>query len=508
MKRALLSVWDKTGLVELARGLSALGYELVSTGGTARALSEAGLPVTSVWQVTGFPEILDGRVKTLHPAIHGGILAQRTPAHLAELQRQGITPIDIVVVNLYPFEATVAKPDVTLDEAIEQIDIGGVALLRASAKNHAYVAILSSPEDYAPALAELREQGETSVATRQRLAIKAFRHTANYDVAIATYLERAIGQGKDAFPALLQLSLPKLQDLHYGENPHQRGAVYGAGPLGGKQLQGEALSYNNYLDMDAAWRAASDFATPTVAIIKHGTPCGIATDNDLIRAFEMALASDPVSAFGGIIAVNRVLDEHFIAAWGKLMVDALVAPGYTAKALQALAKRQRCRVIEVPAGSPESVFGAFELRGVRGVLLAQERDVQPENESAWKVVSKRAPTADEMSGLRFAWKAAKHVKSNAIVLAQGQATVGVGAGQTSRVDSVKIAVMKAGERAKGSVVGSDAFFPFADGIEEAAKAGATAVIEPGGSMRDADAIAAADKYGLALIFTGTRHFRH
>mgnify|MGYP001054288909 CR=1 FL=1 len=511
MKRALLSVWDKTGLADFARGLVELGYELVSTGGTARTLSQAGLPVLTVAEVTGFPEILDGRVKTLHPAIHAGILARRTPAHLGELHQQKIAPMDMVVVNLYPFEATIAKPNVSLDEAIEQIDIGGVTLLRAAAKNHDYVIVVSDPRDYDGILAELRQHGLVSLATRRRLAIQAFRRTAHYEAAIASYLERKLGSGESAFPSLLQVSLPKLEDLRYGENPHQRAAIYGTSPLGGRLLSGEPLSYNNLLDMDAAWRTASDFAEPTIAIIKHNTPCGVASDDSLAAAFEKALASDPVSAFGGIIAANRPLDEQAVAAWGDLMVDCVVAPGYTPGALELLSKRRRCRVLEIPdLGGFENPSGLsnWEVRSVRGGLLLQERDALAEDESAWRVVTERAPTAAERESLRFAWRVAKHVKSNAIVLCQGYATVGIGAGQMSRVDSVKLAIMKAGPRAAGAVLASDAFFPFADGVEEAAKAGVIAVIEPGGSVRDAEVIAAANAHGLAMLFTGTRHFRH
>lgn len=506
MKRALLSVWDKRGLVDLARGLSALGYELISTGGTARALREAGLPVGEVAEVTGFPEILDGRVKTLHPAIHGGILAQRTDSHLAELQRQGITPIDLVVVNLYPFEATIAKPDTTLEEAIEQIDIGGVALLRAAGKNHAYVAVVVDPRDYEPVLTELREHGAVSTETRQRLAIKAFRHTANYDVTIANYLEHRLGDNSSLFPSMLQLSIPKLEDLRYGENPHQLAAVYGASPLGGRLLLGESLSYNNLLDIDAAWRTAADFAEPTIAIIKHNTPCGVASDDDLVIAFQQALATDPVSAFGGIIALNRPLDERVVAAFGDLMLDGLAAPAVTPAALETLRKRKRLRLIEIPLDSAEIL--PWDIRTVHGNIVAQQRDRMPEDESTWKVVTQRAPTAEEWEGLRFGWRVAKHVKSNAIVLSRGKATIGIGAGQMSRVDSVKIAIMKAQQDVAGSVMASDAFFPFADGIEEAAKVGVTAVIEPGGSLRDADAIAAANAHNMAMVFTGTRHFRH
>jgi len=462
--------------------------------------------VLAVSEVTGFPEILDGRVKTLHPAIHGGILARREAAHLSELERYGIAPIDIVVCNLYPFEATITAPDVALSEAIEQIDIGGVTLLRAAAKNHAAVAVVASPDDYDIVLAELRQHGEVTLRTRQRLAIQAFRHTANYDVAIATYLDRTVGEMESPFPPLLQLSLAKLADLRYGENPHQRAAVYASSPLGGRLVQGETLSYNNLLDMDGAWRTASDFDEPTVAIIKHGTPTGVASHDDLATAFQMAFDTDRISPFGCVIACNRPLDKRFVAAWGKLMVHGVVAPGYAPDALKLLAKRRSCRAVEIPAGGDEAL--PWEIRTVRGSLLVQERDTLIPDESQWRVVTGRDPTPEEWESLRFAWKVVKHVKSNAIVFGKGKATTGIGAGQMSRVDSVRIAVMKAGQRAAGSVMASDAYFPFPDGVEVAAAAGVTAVIEPGGSLRDNQVIAAADAFGMAMVFTGHRHFRH
>jgi phosphoribosylaminoimidazolecarboxamide formyltransferase/IMP cyclohydrolase len=513
-KRALLSVSNKEGLVEFARGLAGLDVELIATGGTARALREAGLAVRPIEDVTGFPEILGGRVKTLHPAVHGGILARRDHAHLAELEAQGIAPIDLVAVNLYPFAATVARPGTTLAEAVEQIDIGGVALLRAAAKNFAHVAVLSDPADYAAVLTELREQGDLSIATRQHLALKAFRHTASYDAAISRYLA-TLRQAQDAarfeeatFPGTLHLNLTKLVDLRYGENPHQRAALYSLGatesPLGGNLLQGKALSYNNILDLDAAWRIASDFAAPTLAIIKHSNPCGVASDANLADAFRAALASDPVSAFGSIIAANRPFDGEVALALGDLFVEAIAAPAFTAEAREVLAKRPNCRLLEM--SDMEDL--AWEMRSVRGGMLLQEEDTVVEDEAGWKVVTEREPTAEEMEALRFAWKVAKHVKSNAILLARGTATVGVGAGQMSRVDAVRLAVAKANGHTQGTVLASDAFFPFPDGVEEAARAGVTAIVQPGGSRGDASVIEAADTHGLAMLFTGVRHFRH
>jgi phosphoribosylaminoimidazolecarboxamide formyltransferase/IMP cyclohydrolase len=506
IKRALLSVSNKQGLVEFGRGLAELGVELIATGGTARALTEAGLAVRPIEDVTGFPEILDGRVKTLHPAVHGGILARRDQAHLAELEAQGIAPIDLVAVNLYPFAETVAQPGTTLTEAIEQIDIGGVALLRAAAKNFAYVAVVPDPADYATVLAELRERGDLSLTTRQHLALKAFRHTASYDAAISRYLTTHFEE--DAFPATLPLNLTKLADLRYGENPHQQAVLYSLGAtgssLGGNLLQGKALSYNNILDLDAAWRIASDFAAPTLAIIKHGNPCGVASNPNLADAFRAALASDPVSAFGSIIAANRPFDGEVALALGDLFVEAIAAPAFTPEARQTLASRPNCRLLEM-SGTED---WAWEMRSVRGGLLVQEEDTIAEDEAGWKVVTERKPTAEELEALRFAWKVVKHVKSNAIVLGRGTATVGVGAGQMSRVDAVRLAIAKAGHRAQGAVLASDAFFPFPDGVEEAARAGVTAIVQPGGSRGDAGVIEATNAHSLAMLFTGMRHFRH
>jgi phosphoribosylaminoimidazolecarboxamide formyltransferase/IMP cyclohydrolase len=508
-RRALLSVSDKRGLPAFAQGLAAHGFELVSTGGTAQALRDAGLPVISVESVTGFPEILEGRVKTLHPHIHGGLLARRQhPGHMAELQALGIVPIEMLVVNLYPFEATAARAGVSLEELVEQIDIGGVALLRAGAKNYESVTVVCDPDDYEAVLSDLEQYGEVPLERRQRLALKAFRHTAGYDAAIASTLALRFGE-TELFPERFPLPAKRISTLRYGENPHQAAALYGLGgnnlPLGGQQLQGKELSYNNILDLDAAWRAASDFDEPAAAIIKHTNPCGLAVGATLAEAFRAALACDPVSAFGGIIAVNRPLDAETVRAMGDLFVEAMIAPAFTPAALELLKARPNCRLIAVDVSQP--VEDRFEMRAVRGGLLVQTRDEGWEGEE-WRVVSRREPTPAEWADLRFAWKVAKHVKSNSIVFAKGGATVGIGAGQMSRVDAVRIASIKAGERARGSVVASDAFFPFADGLRLAAEAGATAAIEPGGSVRDDEVIAAADELGMALVFTGRRHFRH
>jgi phosphoribosylaminoimidazolecarboxamide formyltransferase/IMP cyclohydrolase len=518
-QRALLSVHDKAGLVEFACGLVELDFELIASGGTARALISAGLPVTLVEQITGFPEILGGRVKTLHPAVHGGILACRTPAHLAELAVHGITPIDLVVCNLYPFAATVARPGVTEAEAVEEIDIGGVALLRAAAKNFEAVTVVCDPADYGEVLTAIR--GGIPMAERRRLALKAFRHTAACDTAIAAWLANGgagerksgrAGEQADALPEKVKLWAERIQLLRYGENPHQQAAFYrwvGTTPPF-EQLQGKELSYNNIVDLDAAWGMAQEFSDPTVAIIKHTNPSGLASAGTLVEAYRLALACDPISAFGSIIAVNRAVERALVEEIGPLFVEVLIAPAYTPDALAWLAEHKaNCRVMVARPGEENVLL----LRSVRGGLLAQTPDRRGVDESRWQVVTKRAPTEAERRGLAFAWLAVKHVKSNAIVLVQrsplgGTATVGVGAGQMNRADAVYLAARRAGERARGAVMGSDAFFPFPDGIEIAAAAGVTACIQPGGSLRDDEAIAAADRLGMAMIFTGERHFRH
>ncbi len=515
VRKALLSVYDKTGLVEFARRLVEHGVELIASGGTARLLSQAGLPVTEVAQVTGFPEVLGGRVKTLHPAIHAAILSTDAPSHREELASLGITPIDLVVCNLYPFSQVIADPQVSLEEAVENIDIGGVTLLRAAAKNFARVTVVTDPADYETVLDEVRERGEVSEATRRRLAYKAFAHTAAYDEAIRLFFwQRGFAQEGDRFPTHLTLHLRRYEALRYGENPHQPAALYHfagvPGPLGGRLLQGKALSYNNILDLHAAWRAAQGFPKPTVVIVKHTNPCGLASADSLAAAYGPALAGDPVSAFGGIIGVNRPFDGETARRLGDLFVECIAAPAFTSDALEILSGRPNLRLLEIPT---DSVPGfPWEAHTVPGGLLVQEPDIGEDDEAEWQVVSRRAPSPEEWETLRFAWQAVRYVKSNAIVLArrvdEAQALVGVGAGQMSRVDAVRVATLKAGARAVGAVMASDAFFPFPDGVEEGAQAGVTAVIQPGGSVRDADVIAAADRLGLAMVFTGRRHFRH
>ena len=510
MPTALLSVSNKKGLVELAQELSQLGWEMLASGGTAAAARSAGLDVQEIADYTGSPEVLGGRVKTLHPAVHGGILARVTASDQSDLERLRARLIDLVVVNLYPFQETVSKAGVSLEDAIENIDIGGVALIRAAAKNHARVAIVTDPSDYEMVMAELRANGQVSAAARRQLAVKAFQHTARYDTAIAAYLASALGQKSEAGEPPAWLALYPSTELRYGENPHQKAILFNldpqSGPLGGTILQGKALSYNNLLDLDAAWRAALSFDRPSVAIVKHLSPCGIATAASVTAAFELALASDPVSAFGGVIAANQPFDGASVDAMGSLFVECIAAPGFTPEALEKLAKRKNCRLVSMPGTvlSPD-----YEVRTVNGGLLWQTRDQgDPEGTATWKVVTERAPSASEMDALQFAWKACQHVKSNAIVLVQGEATVGIGGGQPNRIDCVRMAVQRAGERAAGSVMASDAFFPFSDSVEAAAAAGVTAIVEPGGSVKDEESIAVANRAGLAMIFTGARHFRH
>jgi phosphoribosylaminoimidazolecarboxamide formyltransferase / IMP cyclohydrolase len=500
MPRAILSVHDKTGLAEFARGLHELGWMLVASGGTARLIREQGLPVTEVADYTGSPEILGGRVKTLHPAVHGGLLARPTDSDRAELQNLGWDYIDLVAVNLYPFEETISKTGATLADAVENIDIGGVTLIRAAAKNFERVALVCDPADYPVVLDGLRAEGAVSVEMRRALAVKGFAATTRYDALISAYLG---GEG------VKTLNLYPVQSLRYGENPHQAAVLYsytpGQGPLGGKVLQGKELSYNNLLDLDAAWRAAVCHSEPAVAIVKHLSPCGIASAPNLEQAYRAALASDPVSAYGGIVAANRLLDGATAAAIKDLFVECIIAPGFSPEARTTLASKKNCRLVELPDLEIEP---KIELRSITRGLLQQSVDFGDPAETEWKVVSARQPTAEEWAALRFAWKACQHVKSNSIVLAQGTATVGIGGGQPNRVDCVRIAVQRAGEKTQGAVMASDAFFPFPDSVETAAQAGVTAVVHPGGSMRDAETLAAADKAGLALVLTGVRHFRH
>lgn len=512
MPRALLSVYDKTGLAAFTSLLVENGWELVASGGTERLLLEAGLPVTPVEQLTGLPEMLGGRVKTLHPAIHAGILMRDRQEDLDDLARAGFAPIAMVICNLYPFQQTVAQTGITLQDAIEQIDIGGVALLRAAAKNFLRVTTICDPADYARVGALLKASGEIDLAARRQLAIKAFALTRDYDTAIHAYLSQDTVPSLtgDELPERLSFGMHRVETLRYGENPHQSAAYYSRqaseGPLSGRLLGGRELSYNNILDADAAWRAVSSFTDPTVVIVKHLTPTGIASDSSLHLAYPKALASDPVSAFGGVIAVNRMVDEAFVETLGSIFIEVLAAPAFAPAALAILAeKRKNCRLLQIPQRYDSS---EFEVRSVyRGVLVQQVDMGDPEGTSL-KTATRRAPTAQELAALHFAWKAVQHVKSNAIVLAHEGYTVGIGGGLPSRVDAVKLAVDKAGENARGAVLASDAFFPFADGIEAAVAAGITAIIQPGGSIRDSEVIKAADDAGLAMVFTSTRHFRH
>jgi phosphoribosylaminoimidazolecarboxamide formyltransferase/IMP cyclohydrolase len=515
IRRAILSVTDKSGLVDFARRLSALNIELISTGGTAKLLRDSGIAVKDISELTGFPEMLDGRVKTLHPKVHGGILHRREdPRHVAAVQEHGIQPIDMVVVNLYAFEKTAAKPGVALEELIENIDIGGPSMIRSAAKNFHDVAIVTSPADYDAIAEELAHSGgELSQATKWRLAQKAFATTAAYDSAIASTLERVssdtfqLQPEAGVFPPTLRFSFKKKLDLRYGENPHQKAAMYSDGSSAGvanaRQLQGKELSYNNIVDLQAAWDLAQEFDEPVCAIIKHTNPCGTATGKTLVEAYNRALECDPVSAFGGVIGVNRAVDGEAAEEMHKLFLEVIAAPGFDEAAKAKFATKKNLRLVEVTAANPKWV-----LKNVSGGLLVQDSDMRPLQDVDLKVVSKRAPTPEETRALLFAWKVCKHVKSNAIVYARDGQTVGVGAGQMSRVDSAKLGAMKAQLPLKGTVAASDAFFPFPDGVEEIAKAGATAIIQPGGSQRDPEVIAAADRLGLAMLFTGVRHFRH
>jgi phosphoribosylaminoimidazolecarboxamide formyltransferase/IMP cyclohydrolase len=507
IRRVLISVTDKTGIIDFARGLSGAGAEIISTGGTARMIRENGVAVRDVSEVTGFPEMLDGRVKTMHPKIAGGILAMRARAdHMRAIEEHGIAPIDMVVVNLYRFEEVAAKAGAALDELIENIDIGGPTMIRAAAKNYQDVAVVVSPADYTAILDEMRRaDGCLSVETKWALAKKAFRTTADYDAAISARLAQ-VGADASALPAELAVRAPRLMDLRYGENPHQSAALYGrkgAGVAGAEQLQGKELSYNNLVDLDAAWQLACDFSGPAVAIIKHTNPCGCAEQATLAEAYRKALECDPVSAFGGVIGVNREIDEETAREMAKLFVEAIAAPGYSEAALAVFAAKKNLRLMRVAPGLDRLV-----IKSISGGFLAQTADDAKLDRAQCKVATKRAPSEEEWRGLEFAWKVAKHVKSNAIVYAREGQVAGVGAGQMSRVDSAKIGAMKAVLPLKGTVVASDAFFPFPDGLEECAKAGATAFIQPGGSKGDPDVIAAADRLGAAMVFTGVRHFRH
>jgi phosphoribosylaminoimidazolecarboxamide formyltransferase / IMP cyclohydrolase len=515
IQRAILSVTDKTGLVDFAHKLSGMGVELISTGGTAKLLRDSGVPVKDIADLTGFPEMLDGRVKTLHPKVHGGILHRReNPVHRSAVAEHGIQPIDMVVVNLYAFEKTAAKPGVPFEDLVENIDIGGPSMIRSAAKNFQDVAVVTSPADYDALADEMAKSGgELSSTTKWQLAQKAFATTAAYDTAIASTLERVSSNGHfelkpaSGFPANLRMSFQKVMDLRYGENPHQKAAMYsdgsGSGVANGKQLQGKELSYNNIVDLQAAWDLAQEFDEPVVAIIKHTNPCGTATGKTLLEAYKKALECDPVSAFGGVIGVNRVIDGAAAEEMAKLFLEVIAAPGFDEEAQAKFAAKKNLRLVQVVPSDQK-----WTLKNVSGGMLVQDADIRPLTPADLKVVTKRPPTPEETRALLFGWKVCKHVKSNAILYVRDGQTVGVGAGQMSRVDSCKIGAMKAQLPLKGTVAASDAFFPFPDGVEEIAKAGSTAIIQPGGSVRDQEVIEAADRHGMAMIFTGVRHFRH
>ena len=518
IKRVLISVTDKTGIVEFAQGLQPFGVEILSTGGTAAQLRASDIPVTDVSDYTGFPEMMDGRLKTLHPKIHGGLLALRNnEEHMEALRKHDIGLIDMVVINLYRFEDTVAKEDCKLDHAVEHIDIGGPTMLRAASKNYRFVSVVTDPKDYPKILAEMKETGgKISETTNFELAKKTFQLTARYDGAISNYLGllTAGSPDKREFPDTFSCQFAKAQDLRYGENPHQRAAFYRekdprlSALSNARQIQGKELSYNNIMDSDAAWQLVSDIALPGVVIIKHANPCGAATSGgDMAEAFRKALAGDPISAFGGIVAFNRPVEKATAEELVKIFFEVIIAPGFAADAIEILAAKKNVRVLEIPASCNKKSAG-YDFRRVVGGLLVQDRDTDDLDIRKAKVVTKRTPTEAEYQALDFAWRLVKHVKSNAIVFTTKDQLVGMGAGQTSRVDSVKIAKMKAVLPTDGCALGSDAFFPFRDGLDMAAQAGITSVIEPGGSINDAEVIQAADEQGIAMIFTGIRHFKH
>lgn len=513
VKKALISVSDKTGLIPFARRLADAGVEIISTGGTAAMLKEAGIPVIGISEVTGFPEILDGRVKTLHPNIHSGLLAVRdNETHRQQLNELQIETIDLVVVNLYPFKQTIAKPDVTFAEAIENIDIGGPTMLRAAAKNHRYVTVVVDAADYEQVAAEIEKEGDTSLDTRRRLAAKVFRHTAAYDALISRYLSEQVG---DFLPESYTVTYEKAQDLRYGENPHQRAAFYreplaaGASIARAEQLHGKELSYNNINDADAALAIVREFAEPAVVAVKHSNPCGVGIGADIREAYQKAYEADPVSIFGGIVAANRPVDRDTALLMKETFLEIILAPDFTEEALAVLTEKKNLRLLRIPAlnESREAAQG-FRIAPVAGGALVQEYDVKQLEDADIRVVTDKQPTADELAQLKFAWKVVKHVKSNAIVLARENMTIGVGAGQMNRVGAANIAIAQAGEKAKGAVLASDAFFPMPDTVEAAAKAGVTAIIQPGGSVRDQDSIDACNRHGIAMVFTGVRHFKH
>lgn len=509
-KCAVISVSDKRGIVSFAQGLRDLGYNIISTGGTAQTLRKAGIEVTAVSEVTGFPEILEGRVKTLHPKVHAGILARNCAEHLEQIEKLGIEPIDLVVVNLYPFRETISKEGVTLAEAIENIDIGGPSMVRAAAKNYERVTIVVDPTFYEEVLQQLREQGEVSLEKRAKLALEAFAHTASYDAAITQYLGTV--WEKTDFPRHWFGEGEKIQDLRYGENPHQKAAFYGLkgdrrGTLtGAKKLQGKELSYNNLVDVESAWSIATEFTEPAVAIIKHTNPCGASIGKDIHEAFVRAYESDSLSAYGGIVGLNRVVDKMTAAEISKIFLEAIIAPSFSEEAREILQTKKNLRLMEM--GSQQAEKADYWLEPVSGGFLLQERDKVKVTAADIKIVTQKQPTAEQLEELLYAWKIVKHVKSNAIVVTKNKQILGVGAGQMNRVGAAQIAIEQAKEQVQGAVLASDAFFPFADTIEEAAKAGISAIIQPGGSIRDEEVITKANECGIAMVFTGVRHFKH
>ncbi len=514
MKRALISVSDKTGIVEFAKELEGLGYEILSTGGTYKVLNENGVKAVEVSDVTGFPECLDGRVKTLHPKIHAGILAMRSnDEHMKQIEELGVEPIDVVAINLYPFKQTILKDNVTLEEAIENIDIGGPTMIRAAAKNYQDVAVIIDPSDYSKVIDELKNNGEVSKTTKFKLAYKVFEHTSHYDTLIAKYLRDTIGEEK--FPETLSLTFEKVQSMRYGENPHQSAAFYKevgknfSGCLASaKQLHGKELSYNNINDANGALDLIKEFDCPAVVAVKHANPCGVGIADNIHDAYIKAYEADPVSIFGGIIAINGEVDAETAGEINKIFVEIVIAPSYTDEALEILKAKKNIRILELPDIKKKNTSDMLDMKKVAGGLLVQELNCEIMDESELRCVTDRKPTDEEMEALKFAWKVVKHTKSNAIVLSDKDKTVGVGPGQTNRITALELAIKYAGDKAKGSVMASDAFFPFPDCVEAAAKAGITAIIHPGGSIKDALSEEACNKYGIAMVYTGMRHFKH
>jgi len=513
IKRALISVSDKTGIVELAKELDTLGVEIISTGGTAKTLSDAGIKVINISDITGFPECLDGRVKTLHPKVHGGLLAMRSnPEHMRQIKELGIEPIDMVVINLYPFKQAILKEGVKLEEAIENIDIGGPTMLRAAAKNYQDVVVVVDPADYPAVLDELKSSGEVSLETKFKLMYKVFEHTSHYDTLIAKYLRDRLGG--QFFPETLTLTFEKVQEMRYGENPHQKAVFYrevGA-PAGclpnAKQLHGKELSFNNINDANGALDLLKEFDEPTVVAVKHANPCGVGSADSIYEAYMKAYESDPVSIFGGILAANREIDARTAEEINKIFIEIIIAPSYTEEALKILSQKKNIRILQLDGISEKVPAGTYDMKKVAGGLLVQDYNNELLDMKEIKYVTEKKPTPEEMEDLIFAMKVVKHTKSNGIALAKGKMTIGVGPGQTNRVMAAKIAVEYGGERTKGAVLASDAFFPFPDCVEVAAKAGITAIIQPGGSVRDQESIDACNKYGIAMVFTGMRHFKH